>query len=255
MGTSSSSRGPGSNSPLVPPWADSEPNEPLPAPNGQRFREFRTQLGKFVSEGGGDTERLFEALGSYARKATGGGPIAQRRFGAMAGAGGALFDAMAALRDGRDPDLPGVDLGDLEGRTTQVAIGLIVDALVPANGDADRIRVAMTDALSEAMEGQAEFDFEHITDDVIAEMMIAYLAECIYEQIVLDSCDAFAKVKSAGQYDQADRALRELIRAAVDKHMAPLLAGCVGQMNGRTIRDVQLRAIRDIWVEWEVYEK
>jgi len=173
----------------------------------------------------------------------------------MARAGGALFDAMAALRDGQDPSLPGVDLGTLDGRPTEVAIGLLVDALVPPNGDADRIRVALNDALSEAMEGQAAFDFDHITDDVIADMMIAYLTECIYEQIVLDSGDAFAKAKDAGQYDRSERALRELVRAAADKHMAPLLAGNVRQMSGRTIRDVQLRAVKDIWAEWEAYEK
>lgn len=255
MGTSSSSSGPGGKSPLVPPWADSEPNAPLPESEGQRFREFRTHLGKFVSGGGSDGERLRTALGSYARKATGGGSVGSRRFGAMASAGGALFDAMAALRDGQDPGIPGIDLGMLEGRPTQVAIDLLVNALVPLNGDADRIRVALNDALSEALEGQADFDFNNITDDIIADMMIAYLAECIYEQVVLDSNDAFAKATDPAQYDRAEKAMRGLIRAAADKHMAPLLTGNVRTLNGRMVRSAQLRAIKDIWVEWEAYEK
>ena len=34
MGTSASSKGPGSGSPLVPPWADSSPDKPIP-PNPQ----------------------------------------------------------------------------------------------------------------------------------------------------------------------------------------------------------------------------
>lgn len=255
MGTSSSSSGPGSNSPLVPPWADSEPDAPCPEPEEQRFREFRFHLGKFVSGGGSDGERLQRAMGNYARKATGGGATASRRFGAMASAGGMLFDAMAALRDGQDPNLPGVDLGTLEGRPTQVAIDLLVNALVPPNGDADRIRVALNDALSEALEGQANFDFNQITDEIIAEMMIAYLTQCLYEQVVLDSDEAFTKATDPSQYDRAEKAMMGLIRAAADKHMAPLLTGNVRTFNGRMVREVQLRAIRDIWAEWEAYEK
>lgn len=253
MGTSSSSNGPGSNSPLVPPWADSDPDAPLPEPESQRFREFRTNLGKFVSGGGVDGERLRTALGSYARKATGGGGVASRRYGAMAASGGALFDAMAALRDGRDPNLPGVDLDTLVGRPTRVFIDMLVNALVPPNGDADCIRVALNDALSEALEGQAEFDFDNITDDIIADTMIAYLTECIYEQVMLDSNDAFAKATDPAQYERAEKAMRNLIRAAVDKYLAPLLTGNVRTLNGRMVRDVQQRAIRAIWAEWEAY--
>lgn len=171
----------------------------------------------------------------------------------MARAGGALFDAMAALRDGQNPTIPGVNLGTLNGRDTQVAIELLVNALVPPNGDADRIRVALNDALSKALEGQAEFDFNNITDDIIAETMIAYLAECLYEQVILDSCDAFAKAREAGQVDRAETAMRNLIRSAADNHMAPLLTGNVGTLNGRTVEEVQLRALADIWAEWETY--
>jgi len=154
MGTSSSSRGPGSNSPLIPPWADSDPDKPQPQPEEQRFRGFRTQLGQFVSGGGRDDAKLRSALGNYARKASGGGAVGPRRFGAMASVGGTLFDAMAALRDGQDPGLPGIDLGTLDGLATDVAIGMLVQALVPVNGDAERIRVALNDALSEALVGQ-----------------------------------------------------------------------------------------------------
>ncbi|MBY6266566.1 hypothetical protein EI613_32485 (plasmid) [Azospirillum sp. 412522] len=173
----------------------------------------------------------------------------------MASAGGALFDAMAALRDGQDPNLPNVDLDTLNGRPTQVAIGMLVKALVPVNGDAERIRVALNDALSEALVGQEEFDFNRITDDIIAETMIAYLTECIFEQVILDSRDAFAKARNAGQADRAEKAMRVLVRAATDKHMAKLLTGNVRMLNGRMVRDVQLHAIKDIWAEWEAYEK
>lgn len=253
MGTSSSSRGPGGNSPLIPPWADSEPNSPQPEPEAQRFRGFRTHLGQFVSGGGSDQTKLRSALGNYARKATGGGTIGPRRFGVVASVGGALFDAMAALRDGQDTGLPGIDLGKINGLPTDVVIGMLVQALIPVNGDAERIRVALNDALSEALVGQEEFDFNSITDDVMADMMVAYLCEAIFEQIILDSCDAFAKAQDTGQADRAEKAMHALVYAAADKHMAPLLAGNIRTLNGRMVRDAQMRAIKDIWAEWEEY--
>lgn len=255
MGTSSSSRGPGSNSPLVPPWADTEPNAPLPQPERQRFREFRTQLGQFVSSGGSDDAKLRSALNNYAQRATGGRAIGPRRFGAMANTGGALFGVMAALRDGQNPNLPGLDLDTLNGQPTQVVIGMLVQALVPVNGDAERIRVALNDALSEALVGLEEFDFNHITDNIIADMMISYETECIFQQVIMDSRDAFAKATDAGKVDRAEKAMRSLIRAAVDKHLAPLLGGNVRTLNSRMVRDIQLHAIRDIWAEWEEYEQ
>ena len=46
MGTSQSSKGPGGGSPLVPPWADDQPQQPLPSPQERRFAPFRESLGK-----------------------------------------------------------------------------------------------------------------------------------------------------------------------------------------------------------------
>lgn len=227
MGTSTSSRGPGSNSPLVPPWADTDGQGPGPQPEPQRFRRFRTDLGKFVS--GGDGGSLRSALGNYARTATGGRAVGPRRFGSMARAGGALFDTMSAFRDGQDA--AGLDIAALNGQDTDLVVDAIVRALVPADGDADRVRVAMNEALSKCLEGVEEFDFAHITDDMIVEMMLTYVAHCIFEQIMLDSKDAFIKAADSDRVEQAERDLRALIIATTDKHMAPLLAG-----NVRTLR-------------------
>ncbi|WP_444547572.1 hypothetical protein [Pseudomonas syringae] len=53
MGTSTSSKGPGGNSPFVPGWVDTEGQQVPDAPP-QRFKDFRTSLGRFVSTGDGD---------------------------------------------------------------------------------------------------------------------------------------------------------------------------------------------------------
>src|SRR5690348_12307905 len=124
MGTSTSSRGPGSNSPLVPPWADVDGEGPGPEPESDRFRGFRTSLGRFV--GSGERSYLTKALRHYARSSTGGSTVGPRRFGAMAQAGGGLFGALNQLRT--DPDKAPVNLRGLAGRPTREAINAIVDA-------------------------------------------------------------------------------------------------------------------------------
>ena len=253
MGTSTSSRGPGSNSPLVPPWADVDGLGPGSTPPPDRFRAFRTALGKFVSSG--EDRQLRKALGHYARTSTGGSTDGARRFGAMARSGGALFDTLSALRGGGNAqDVTGVNLSGLSGADTDIAIEAIVDALAVVDGDADRVRAAMTEALSECLEGLDEFDFAHISDEMLVAVMLAYTRNCIFVQIMLDSRDAFSKAAATGRLEQAEQALRELIRSVTDKHMGALLDKGAQKLDGKQMEGVQLRAIREVWSEWEAYE-
>lgn len=250
MGTSTSSRGPGNNSPLVPPWADVDGGGPGPEPEPDRFRGFRTSLGRYV--GAGDHSYLTKAMRSYARSSTGGSTVGPRRFGAMAQAGGGLFGILNQLRT--DPDKAPVNLSGLAGRPTRDAIDAIVEALVPENGDAERIRSALNEALSECLEGVETFDFGDITDELLVEVMIGYVARCVFEQIMLDSDRAFRKTASADQQDRAERGLLALVKEAADKHMRHLLDGPVRGMTGEQIQAAELAAIREVWKEWEAYE-
>ena len=160
MGTSTSSKGANNRSPLVPPWADVDGAGPGPEPEANRFKSFRTHLGRFVSSG--DGAQLRKALRSYARSSTGGSAVGPRRFGAVAQTGSNLFGTLNDLRT-HARDVP-VNLAALAGRPTREVIDALVDALVPESGDADRIRTALNEALSECLEGVDKFDFTSITD-------------------------------------------------------------------------------------------
>lgn len=92
MGTSQSSKGRGGGSPLVPPWADDQPQQPLPSPQERRFAPFRESLGNAVSNGNRADFR--KAIGHYARKASGGSSNAARRLGSVTQAGAELFGAL-----------------------------------------------------------------------------------------------------------------------------------------------------------------
>lgn len=72
MGTSKSNPGAGPGSPLIPPWADD--GSPPPPPLPDRFRAFRSALGKAARSRA--SEDFGTALRHYASKATGGGGTA-----------------------------------------------------------------------------------------------------------------------------------------------------------------------------------
>lgn len=252
MGTSSSNPGSGPKSPLVPPWADKDGQGPGPDPEPHRFQAFRTSLGKFVAGGGTDGAYLNAAIGRYARTATGGRNVGPRRFGSMIQTGERLYDAMQALQQGRDPE--GLSIAVLKGRDTDFVIDMLVQKLVPEDGDADRVRVCLNEALSQCLEGQAKFDPAKITDEVIVDLLLAYVRNCVFEQIVLESGDAFAKGDLKAVL-RAEKALRSLVHAAVDKHMRDLLAKPGKKVRGRDVSAAQRDALREIWTEWEALDQ
>jgi hypothetical protein len=170
----------------------------------------------------------------------------------MAQSGAGLYEVLNQLRNdlGNAP----VNLRALAGRSTREAINAIVDALVPENGDADRIRAALDEALSTCLDGEADFDFNNVTDDVLMDIMVTYVAQCVFEQVVQDSDKAFAKAKTDKQYQDAEQTLLELVRAVTEKHMRPLLEGQLQSMTNKQMQAAQLAAIREVWREWEGYQ-
>jgi len=137
----------------------------------------------------------------------------------------------------------------LAGKPTREVINAIVNALVPENGDADRIRAALNDALSECLDGEAVFDFESITDEVLLELVVAYVTQCVFEQVIMDSDRAFAKAKTPKRAEDAERDLLELVRAVTEKHMKPLLERQLQVMTNAQMQEAQLTAIKEVWHE------
>lgn len=250
MGTSQSSNGPGGGSPLVPPWADDQTQQPQTTPQPARFMGFRLSLGQFVS--GGDRSHLRTAVGHYARKASGGGSNAARRMGSVTQAGAGLFGALAGLPAG--PGEVTIDLGSLTGLPCELAISAITQALATEDGDSDKIRAAMNRALTEALDGVETFDPQSITDNVIVDTMIGYLSESIFLQMVSDSGKAWNKADSPLQAVRAETELRELIKVVVDKHLAPQLTSNVRKLSRQQMAQIERQAVVDAWSEWEAYQ-
>ena len=252
MGTSQSSPGPGGKSPLVPPWADDQPGQPMPPAEPMRFKSFRQSLGDFVKSG--DSDKLNAALGHYARKGTGGGSIASRRMGSVTQAGGSLFEALVSGGTFGAPGEQTISLNDLAGQSCDVAIAAISQALSTVDGDADKIRAAMNHALVEALDGVEVFDPSCITDEVIVDTMIGYLTESIFLQILMDAGKAWNKAETASMALRAEDELREVCRVIVDKHMAPKFDDGIRSLNSNEIIQVEKQVVAEVWAEWEGYQ-
>ena len=253
MGTSGSSRGPRSSSPLVPPWADASPSAPLPPPEGQRFRGFRTEFGK--AAGSGDGASLRSALGRYARDSTGGSSIGPRRFGPAYGAGADLGRTLGDLQaGGTGQDGAGVDLSRLIGQPLDYAAQEIARTLAPDNADADNVAAAIQEAIAEALPGMTVFDPTAISPDQLVQVMVEFFARILFQEITNTAGDAWNKAPSAEAATQMEASLLELVKVAVDRHLAPRLAMGLGGIPKAELEALQRAAITDVWRDWEAFE-
>ena len=122
------------------------------------------------------------------------------------------------------------------------------------DGDSEKICAAMNHALVEALDGVEIFDPQKITDGVIVDTMIGYLAESIFLQMVMDSNRAWNKADTPSKAIHAEIELRELIKVVVDKHMAPKLAGNIRSFTRNQMVKIERQAIIEAWQEWEAYQ-
>lgn len=252
MGTSQSNPGPGGNSPLVPPWADDMPNLPLPAVPPMRFKPFRENLGNFLNSG--DEDSLNKSLGHYANKGTGygGGEVAARRMGNVTKTGGRLFGFLTGSSS--DETGVGFNIKELDGIPCDMAIDRISQALLTKDGDSDKIRASLNQALSGALEGEEEFNSNLITEDLIIKTLVCYLTEAIFLQIVADGGKAWNKAATPTQTMNAEKALRGLINAVVDRRLYNLLDKNIRHYTQDQIVKLQRNVIVEVWEEWKEYK-
>lgn len=254
VGTSSSSPGAGGRSPLIPAGTDATPGAPIPEPVPNRFRDFRTSFGGYV-EGGGGAGSLRSALGKYARTATGGVAVGPRRFGPAYRSGGALFSALGEMQAGGDGSAStGVDLSALVGRPVAFAAQELARRLAPDGMDADRVAVALNEALTEVLPDQGTFDPGAMTAEQIVEVLVEYLARILFNQVTEDAASAWNRSPSEARTIQAENEFFDLIRTAMDRHLAPRLVDGVGRLSKIEVERAQLSAMQDVWREWEAFE-
>jgi len=250
MGTSQSSKGQSAAMPLVPPWADDQPNQPLPDPIPGRFRQFRRSMTEYMKSG--DRNDLQSALGHYARTSTGGASIAVRKFGNIIKAGGSLFDLLSTGQTQLNGQI--LDISQLSDKPLEEAIAIIADALTPINGDGERIRMAINNALIEALDGVTEFDITTVNDIILESVLINYLSESITLEVLLNIGDSMNNAESASKQMDIENNLHELTKVIVEKNMSKKLQNKIKSFSAQQIIDFQRQTIYEVWQEWESYQ-
>lgn len=251
MGTSASSKGTKGSQPLVPAWADDQPGEKLPTPDPQRFRSFRTSFGRAVA-GGGNVEDLRTALGHFSRTATGGSIVGPRRLGNVYVAGGNLASALSSI--GQGINVPGLDTNQFIGKSTDYFAQVLGQFLAGDTADADRINVAIQEAVASVLDLDAVFDPKVLTEDVIAELLCEFTSQSIFQIIVEEAGGAWDRSDDAKKTADCEAALLDLIRVVVDKALQTKLASGVSQFTQSQLKDFMRQTAVTAWTEWESYQ-
>lgn len=252
MGTSASSKGSGSNQPMVPPWADDQPGAPIPPAPPKRFQAFRTSFGKYLK--GGDGGNLRRSLGHYARTSTGGSAVGPRRFGSVYTTGGQLYDVLNSLGgDGAAAAEKGLSRASLAGQPLDVVCQRLAEALAPENGDSDRIRAAIDEAMLEVL-GEGDFDPDQLDAETINRILGEYLSQSIFQEIVEEVGGSWANAPDEQRTPEAEAELLEVIRVVVDKNLEPRLANA-GNMTQADVHRFMREAVTEVWREWESYDE
>ena len=249
-----------SDSPFVPDYADDDGDGPLPAPAALRFRGFGVAFGRAIAGRGG----LEAALGRYAREATAGAAIGPRRFGPAYRAGGALFAVLEELRGGGTGEaIAGAGLSGLTGRPVGEACEAVGLALAPRNGDADPIRIALQEALWEALAGgpvvdpgafdPGAFDPGALTPGGLVAVQVGFYTGVLFLDIAGDAGRAWNRAPDVRSTLDAEDRLRAIVRGSVDNRLSPLLHGRIHRATRAEIEAFGRRAIEQVWSDWEKY--
>ena len=214
MGTSLSSSGSPSSTPLVPPWVpdpepppdekpgdddagppDSDapdqpappPAQPVPIAPPARFGPARWRLGRFARTGSADDMRI--GVGRYVRKGLGGGGTAVRRLGGTVHTAGVLFGALSAAASGQVPE-PGSELDPavLSGRSADEIMSAVVEAVRPVDGtlDGEASRTAIGKALSELLTQFPDADLLSLSEAQCLYAVERFIAWDVFNRFQLD---------------------------------------------------------------------
>lgn len=251
MGTSSSSKGGRGKNPLVPPWADDQPDAPLPSPDPNRYRSFRRSFGEYVSDGGG-RDKLEKSLGKFAHQATGGSNVGPRRLGNVISSGGAFGETLKSIADGNKID--GLDASQYTGKSVDQFAEAIADYVSGGSPDADAIRSAVQEAIECVLDLDAEFNPNALTDDNISLIMIEYLAQSIFQIVVNEAGDSWSRSSDIETAIKCETEILDLTREHVEQSFAAQIQNIGINLGSAAVERYMRDAAKYVWQTWERFD-
>ena len=284
MGTSGSSGGPGSLTPLVPSWLDEPSGGPLPggedgtppdaespqpeggdagdapdhrqllppippAPPPERFRGARRNFSAFAASAGHDRRALRRAVRDYVRSGAGGGRNATRRMGAARTAASGLLGVFRGFQhDGIDATLRRLDLGDLVGHPPGDLFLGLTDVICQDGGPIDEgiARDAWLETVAE-LDGFGIADAAALTPAQMQDVFLAFVAHAIEARLFQDIGVNGLKITSdLASIEAFEAQLRSYIRHSVRDSFAGDLAA-LSTFTDRQIGAIVDRTYQDAW--------
>jgi len=282
MGTSGSSSGSGSGTPLVPSWLgggdsgdlpggdapptpdgndggddqgspqnpDNNQNPPIPpvaAP--ERFRSARTNFSRFAGSGGSDGRALKRAVRDYVRSGTGGSANAVRRMGtARSAASNALGVFRGIQRDGMQETLRRLNLQNFAGRPIQDIFVGLTEVICHDGGTIDE---AITrDAWLETIASLEQFDIadsDALSADQIQEVFLSFVAHTVEARLYQEiGVNGFKFSEDLQDIEGFDKQFRDYIERSVRDSFASDL-GEMANFSDKEIREIVDKTYLDTW--------
>lgn len=288
MGTSGSSTGSGTGTPLVPSWLDEPGSEPLPGgddqapeddtsddsqdgqqdgqdgepnpsipalPPDKRFQSARNNFSRFAGSGGTNLRALRHAVRDYVRSGTGGSANAVSRMARSRAAAGRALGVLRDLqRDGTQETLRQLNLQNLSGGSVQdVFIGLTEVVCLDQHGGPIDEAIAR-DAWLETIAELDKFGINNIdalTEDQVKELFLSFIAHSIEARLYQEiGVNGFKLSSDLGNIEAFDRQFRDYIERSVRDSFS----GDMSQLSGMS--DDDLRHVVDTtYLEaWQLLE-
>ncbi|WP_417425942.1 hypothetical protein [Hoeflea sp.] len=172
----------------------------------------------------------------------------------MYATGGQLYDVLNSLAgDGSAADERGLSRESLAGQPLDVVCQRLAEALAPENGDSDRIREAIDEAMLEVL-GEGNFDPDQLDSETINCILGEYLSQSIFQEIVEEVGGSWANAPDEQRTPEAEAELLEVIRVVVDRNLEPRLSDA-GIMTQADVHRFMRESVTEVWLEWESYDE
>lgn len=273
MGTSQSSKGPGSGGFIVPPWAQPTTAEvgapaadategegvdvstaPSPLAVPRRWATTRASLRDFAQNGGSSGRA---ALKSYVRNGYGGSGTAARRMASTASVANTLGQALIGLAGGgaTAAGAPLVDPMTVAGRSVDEIMDAVVNAVRPIDGsqDAEASRVAIRESLADLLTRFEDADLLNLSDEQRDFVIERFTANDVFQRFELDV--GMAIQEHAPSPTEALSRLKE-IKSYIQEIVAETfrrLRESGASVGSRNVAQLVSRALRDTFDVFEAY--
>ena len=278
MGTSASSKGPGSGVSFDPPWLDDiavpssessqadqkHPKDQETSDNEDeatatsnvappaRFKAARTSLGDYVRSGNKDSLR--QSLGHYSKTGMSGAASVANRMRISTSVGSGLFNTLQSIRDGNNQTLSNLFTKlKAENADAYQFIDTITKSVCPSGGSLDEVSCqnSVYSTLSDFLDKNPEAEISNLSDDNLWLLTTSFLGNEAFNRIQLDIGQSF-DTKQIPLSERMDRLkdMREYIEAEISVQLNNLRSKGENQ-SSNSLQMIMKMAIKNTFLVFE----